>query len=177
MTASEVLIRYEIMQRLLGPTFGRLMFELLSPGIERQFSIMMRAGAFLPPPPSVVEIARRRGGDIDIEYEGPLSRAQRTGDLDALNKFMTFLGPIAQVDPEQLDNVDLDEATRIGAVATQVPPKVMRDRRQVALMRKARREAEAEAEQQAQIAAMADVANKLSAPAKIMQEMGAGAKA
>ena len=50
MTATEVQVRYELMQRLLGPTLGRFQSEFLNPLIERVFGIMFRANAFLPAP-------------------------------------------------------------------------------------------------------------------------------
>ena len=45
MTATEVQVRYELMQRLLGPTLGRLMSDFLDPLLSRTFSIMYRNGA------------------------------------------------------------------------------------------------------------------------------------
>ena len=42
MTTEEAYIRYELMQRILGPTLGRLDRELLNPLIERTFGIMYR---------------------------------------------------------------------------------------------------------------------------------------
>ena len=53
MTATEVQVRYEIMQRLLGPTLGRLQADFLDPCVERVFNILWRSGQ-LPPPPEVV---------------------------------------------------------------------------------------------------------------------------
>ena len=43
MTATEVQVRYELMQRLLGPTLGRFQSEFLNPLIERVFGIMFRS--------------------------------------------------------------------------------------------------------------------------------------
>jgi len=54
MTATEVQVRYELMQRLLGPTLGRLQNDLLDPIITRTFFILFRAG-LLPEMPQIVE--------------------------------------------------------------------------------------------------------------------------
>ena len=43
-TATEVTIRYEMMQKVLGGTLGRLQSELLNPLVERVFGIMYRNG-------------------------------------------------------------------------------------------------------------------------------------
>ena len=51
MTATEVQVRYELMQRLFN--ISRFQSEFLNPLIERVFGIMFRAGALLPEPESI----------------------------------------------------------------------------------------------------------------------------
>ena len=77
MTATEVQVRYELMQRLLGPTLGRLQSEFLNPIVERAFYSMLRGNA-LPPMP---EVLQQIGGDLDIEYVGPLARSQKMDEV------------------------------------------------------------------------------------------------
>ena len=50
MTAEEVRARIEQMQKMLGPTLGRIESEFLNPLIQRVFNIMFRAKALNPPP-------------------------------------------------------------------------------------------------------------------------------
>ena len=63
MTATEVQVRYELMQRLLGPTLGRFQSEFLNPLIERTFGIMFRAGALMPEPEII------KGSKINFHFE------------------------------------------------------------------------------------------------------------
>jgi len=152
MTATEVQVRYELMQRLLGPTLGRFQSEFLNPLIERVFGIMYRAGALLPEP-SVV-----RGSKIDVEYVGPLARSQRMEEAVAIERLYQLAMNIAQVDPAIMDNIDHDEAVRLRGKLLGVPKTVLRGKDQVDEMRNARAEqqqmAQMAQQQQAQAQAM-----------------------
>src|SRR4030042_1194426 len=114
MREMEVAVRYELMQRILGPALGRFEGEGLNPLIEREFGIMMRATSgkyqVLPPPPPIM--ARMGINDIDIEYEGPLAKSQRTGEVVRMQRAFTTIGQVQPVAPDVFDNFDLDEAAR-----------------------------------------------------------------
>ena len=109
MTATEVERRWDTMRRVLGPTLGRLESEFLNRIIDRCFAIMLRRGAFLPPPPEL------DGADLDIEYEGPLARSQKSSRLSALEQATSLLMPL-MADPEVAavvkENLDLDAMVR-----------------------------------------------------------------
>ena len=142
MTATEVQVRYELMQRLLGPTLGRFQSEFLNPLIERVFGIMFRAGALLPEPESI------RGTKIDVEYLGPLARSQRMEESVAIERLYSLAMNIAQIDPAIMDNIDHDEAVRLRGKLLGVPKTVLRGKEDVDNMRNAR----AEQQQMAQMA-------------------------
>ena len=142
MTATEVQVRYELMQRLLGPTLGRFQSEFLNPLIERVFGIMYRAGALLPEPELL------KGQQMDIEYVGPLARSQRMEESLAIERLYGLAMNIVQVDPAIMDNINHDEAIRLRGKLLGVPKTILRSRDEVMEMREQR------AEQQAQMAAM-----------------------
>ncbi|GAG47203.1 unnamed protein product, partial [marine sediment metagenome] len=146
MTAHEVSIRYELMQRLLGPTLGRLEQELLNPLIERAFGMMLRGGA-LPPPPSELQEAVAGGEEIDIEYESPLALAQRAQELQGMEKALALLAPLVEVKPDIVDNFDLDEFARHTAMLAGMPSKILNDRKKREQIRKGRQEAQKEQKQ------------------------------
>jgi hypothetical protein len=77
MTATEAQIRYELMNRLFGPTLGRLQSNLLSPLLRCALGHLARAGK-LPPKPAKV---KQLDPDFEIRYLGPLARARRTDDV------------------------------------------------------------------------------------------------
>lgn len=152
MTATEVQVRYELMQRLLGPTLGRFEGEGLNPLIEREFGIMMRATSgryqVLPPPPPIM--ARMGISEIDIEYEGPLAKSQRMGELVRMQRVAGLAGQLAQgFGIEIFDNFDGDEVMRHAAEIEGIPSKVVRSIEEVRSIREQRAKAQA-AEQKKQ---------------------------
>lgn len=142
MTATEVQVRYELMQRLLGPTLGRFQTEFLNPLIERTFAIMQRNEKFAPAPGAL------DGVGIDIEYVGPLARSQRMEEATAVERLYEMAANLAQIAPEVMDNIDHDMAIRSRAELLGVPKNIMRDPKQI----QEKRKAEA-AQQQEQMAA------------------------
>lgn len=149
MTAREVTIRDERNQRALGPTVGRLEDELFNPMIKRIFGIRLRAGKLPKPPPEVVQAIQQGGGQIDIEYQGPLARAQRSGDAMAIERWaqLWIEAAVKMQDPSVLDVANFDEMGWCTADTSGVPSKVMRSKDEVDQIRKTR--AEAQAKQQA----------------------------
>ncbi len=169
MTATEVERRYELMNRVLGPTLGRLESELLSPLIIRSFQILKR-NKMLPPKPAVLEaFLEKQNIDLDIRYEGPLARAAKSSDLVALTRFMELIGSLAQINPQVLDKVDFDESVEITRQTTGVTPNILRTDEEVGEIREARQKQQ-EMQQQVQLAAQAAESAGKAAPAlKLLQ--------
>ena len=173
MTAQEVMVRYEMMQKLLGPTLGRLEAELLNPVIKRTFGIMMRAGAFLDPPQEL-DMYVQEGGVLDIEYESPIARAQRSGDATAIQSVFEFVAPMMEMQPEILDNFDMDKIVRVLSDVRALPVKVLRDAEEVQAMRDERAEAQAKQAKQEEMAMMAESAGKMAPAIKEGANLGLG---
>ncbi len=147
MTATEVQVRYELMQRLLGPTLGRFQSEFLNPLIERVFGIMLRGGGFLPAP----EIIQDQ--QIDVDFVGPLARSQRMEEAVAVERLYQLAMNIGQVDPAIMDNINHDVAIRTRANLLGVPKTVLRGEDEVEEIRQERaaaQQAQQEAMMQAQ---------------------------
>ena len=162
MTATEVQVRYELMQRLLGPTLGRFQSEFLNPLIERVFGIMYRAGALMEQPDAI------GGTKLDIEYVGPLARSQRMEEAVAIERLYQLAMNVVQVDPAIMDNINHDQAIRMRAKLLGVPKSVLRGETEVSEMREERAEQQ-QAMQEAQMAQpQADASLK---NAKAMTEM------
>ena len=158
MTATEVQVRFELMQRLLGPTLGRLEHEFLNPLVERCFALMARGRALLPVPEALLAQGLELP-DLDVEYEGPLARAQRTVELTAQDRVFGFVAALTQalaaagVPPAQAaapwDVLKLDDWIRTRAEITGVRSDDLASEDEVEAIRAARAEAlEAEAQKQ-----------------------------
>ena len=160
MTATEVQVRYELMQRLLGPTLGRFQTEFLNPLIERIFGIMLRNDALLEQP-EIIE-----GQVIDIEYVGPLARSQRMEEATAIDRVYELAFNIAQADPSILDILDHDTAIRTRAILLGVPQTVLRGKEEVMGIRQQRAEQQQMEQQMAMAAQSSEIANKQSSAAQ-----------
>jgi len=146
MTATEVQTRYELMQRLLGPTLGRLQSDYLDPLVQRTFNILYRAGVLGEPP----EIVFEDSGQLDIIYTGPLVRAQRADIAQGVMRWAATLVELAEVTPDVLDIPDWDEIARELGSLEGVPAKLMRGDQDIKKARKDRQAKMARAEQAAQ---------------------------
>jgi len=136
MTATEVQVRYELMQRLLGPTLGRLQSEFLNPIVERAFYSMLR-GNVLPPIPEILQTV---GGDLDIEYVGPLARSQKMDEVTNIQRAVDGIMQLAQVNEEVLDIVDVDKAGRTISDRLGAPADMLRGAEQVDEIRRSRQQ-------------------------------------
>jgi len=147
-TATEVQIRYELMQRHLAPQLGRLQAELLNPLIERVFYVMLRAGQLPEPPEELMESQ----GDLDVEYIGPLAKAQMGAEVQAIERWVGGLGQMAQVlGPEILDAVDTAKLPLALADKLGVPAEAVLGEQDI----KQKADARAKQQQEAQAMAMA----------------------
>ena len=163
MTATEVQVRYELMQRLLGPTLGRFQSEFLNPLIERVFGIMLRNNAFLPAP-EIIE-----GRKVDVEYVGPLARSQRMEESVAIDRLYQLAMQVGQIDPTIMDNINHDEAVRMRSKLLGVPKTIMRGVDEVGEIRQQRimqQQAQQQMQMQQQQAEMA------LTQSQAMKEMG-----
>lgn len=164
MTATEVVQALELVYRELGPTLGNIQTGWLKPMINRAFNMMYRADAFLPVPEVLA------GANLEIEYEGPLARAQRTGDMTAAQTGLAIVGGIAQLDPQAVDNIDSDEHVRYVYEVLGIPTRNLRKKSDIKKIRESRAEA-AQAQMQAEQAqATMDVAHTGAQAGKTMAE-------
>jgi hypothetical protein len=176
MREMEVAVRYELMQRILGPTLGRFEGEGLNPLIEREFGIMMRATSgkyqVLPPPPPIM--ARMGVRDIDIEYEGPLAKSQRQAEVTRMQKVIQVAAQIAPAYPEIFDNFDGDEVMRHTAEVEGMPSKTMRSVEERDAIRDKRAKAQAAEQQKQDLERLSEGIKNVTPAAKVFTEMTSG---
>ena len=135
MTAEEIRTRVELMQRVLGPTLGRIESEFLNPLIERSFRIMLDKGAF---PEAPAELADAGPRTIEVRYSGPLARSERLSEISALDRWVNSMAGLANVDPTVFDIVDTDVIARRYGESLDVPEQAMRDPEDLRRLREAR---------------------------------------
>ncbi len=171
-TATEVERRIEMAQQILGPVVGRLEYEYLDPCVSRMFNELNRAGKVPPPPPQLVEATQRTGTKVRVQYEGPLARAARGGELQAINRLMTNAAAYIEINPrsEMLDRVNEDALFDFLADASGAPAFILRDEAATKAIREQRAKA---AEQQAQAQSASQMGTGAAQGAKALQTMQA----
>lgn len=173
MTYGEVERRLELMRRILGPTISRLEYEDLNVTVGRVFGIMLRRGLFGTAPEEL------QGADLDIEYEGPLAKSQRSGRLAAWQQTVGLVAPLLS-DPETLavfkENVQLDVIFRDVLQTAGAPSTWLSDTRERDAKRQQRLQQQQAAQQMAQVEQMAGAAGA-AAPALKMLMGGGGEQA
>lgn len=152
-TAFEIGERLALMARNMGPAFHRLTTESFNNGIDRVFGLELRKGALPPPPPQVFEAMAEHQGQIDVEYLGPLARAMKAANTQAISQTYGVAEQIFKStgDPSVFDPLDADIAIRRVAEASGVPPEMIRDTLLVAQQRQARAQAQQAQQEQASV--------------------------
>jgi hypothetical protein len=144
MTATEVQTRYELMQRLLGPTLGRLQSDYLDPLVQRTFNILYRAGQFDELPATVTDSG---SGELDIIYTGPLVRAQRADIAQGVSRWVASLAELGEIVPEVLDIPNWDAIGKELGSLEGVPAKLMNSDAEIKRERKKKQDAMARTQQ------------------------------
>jgi hypothetical protein len=174
MTAYEVAQRIGHMQQVMGPACIRLVSEMLDPAADRTFGMLWRAGVLPPVPRAVLIAAERNAGQLDVEYTGPLAKAQKGADVKSIGESLAVAGQIVGLTQSLavLDNIDLDKAWRDVAEANGTPRHVIRDSAQVSRERALRAEQQAQAQA---AAAQAQQAENLKNSAPMVSAMSKAA--
>lgn len=123
MTATEVNVRYELMQRLLGPTLGRITNDFLDPLVSRTINILQRTGRLPEIPQEVIDAE----GEFDIEYTGPMARSQRRDSAMAIQEWAAVIAQMSEIYPSLKHLPDVEIMGRELATVMGVPPRVIND--------------------------------------------------
>lgn len=165
----EIASRNEEKLTQLGPVIERVSNEKLEIVIDRVFGIMNRGRLLPPPPPSLAE---RPGTRIDVEFVSILTQMQRAVGVGQIERGVAFVGNMAAIAPDVMDNVDPDETAREYFDRIGVPGKMMRDKKVVDDIRAQR----AQQQQMAQAAEMAPAMQQGADAARLLSETDMGGR-
>ena len=168
MTAFEFAKKIELLFRLLGPVYGRLEWEYLHRVVDITFDLQLQSGAFSPPPPEVFE----SDGQIDVEFQNPIAKAQRAGDVEAFLLAVNDMAPMGQMKPEMFDIFDPDKAAKGITDIRGVSATWLRTTREIAALRAARHEQDQADNALAQLEQAAGAAGKAAPALKMLQGDG-----
>ncbi|OGT55553.1 MAG: hypothetical protein A3E01_00290 [Gammaproteobacteria bacterium RIFCSPHIGHO2_12_FULL_63_22] len=159
MTATEVLERTREKGVLISPTMGRQQDERLGPQVEREVDLLMQQKLVSPMP----LLLREAGGQFQIEYDSPLSRAQKSENAAGLFRTVDWMAGVVNItqDPSGLDWVNWDEAVPDIMDIQAVPTRWQNSLEQVLAIREGRNKARAEQQMVDAAPAMASVAKQM----------------
>lgn len=168
MTAFEFAQKLNLLFRMVATAYGRLKHEFLARIGELVFEQLFWAGAFPPPPPELF----RTDGEVDVEFENPIARAQRAGDAEALALAFNDLAPMLQLYPQMGDYLDPDKTVAGVFDIRGVPAKWTRSTEEVAALRQAKQAQHEKELAMADATQMAEAAGKAAPMVKALQPQG-----
>jgi hypothetical protein len=136
MTAMEVQVRYELMQRLLGPTMGRMKVSWLNRVVENVFDIELRAGRLKEMPEQLREINDGKGAEIIVEFIGALATSQKAQQADSMVKYANDMAVLSDAYPDLKYIIDDDKLGREIGRLRNIPEKVINGEKESLQMRK-----------------------------------------
>jgi hypothetical protein len=111
---AEIAERQEEKLLQLGPVLENMHDDLLKPLIDRQFNQLVRLSEpgwsgmddkfIIPPPPEQLQ-----GSELKVEFVSTLAQAQKQVALGGIERWVAFVGGLADLKPEVLDKMDADE--------------------------------------------------------------------
>jgi len=155
MTATEVAARNEEKMLMIGPVLERLQNELLKPLVDTTFIKMIEQGNIAPPPEEL------QGVELDVEFVSVLAQAQRSIGVNSVDRYMNSIGMIAQMRPEVLDKIDVDNWADSYGDMLGVDPDLIVPSEEVAVIRQQRAEQAAQEQQMMQMQQMAQTGQAL----------------
>lgn len=168
MTAFEFSKKIELLFRLMGPVYGRTEKEYLRRIWEIGFDVMWHANAFAPPPPEIFDT----DGNIDVVFQNPIARAQRSADVESITMAVQDLAPLADRFPDLLDIFKPKDLARHVVRVRGVPAIVTNSDEEMQAIADARQQ-QLESEQAlAETGSVAESAGKVAPFLKAMQEGG-----
>jgi len=93
------------------------------------------------------EILQEVGGDLDIEYVGPLARSQKMDEVTGIQRAIEGIMQLSQVNPEVLDIVDVDKAGRTITDRLGAPADILLGDEQVGELRQMRQQQQQQQQQ------------------------------
>ena len=149
MTATEAQLVAGEKLTQFSPVFGRLVSEFLAPVLTRVFGVLLRKGAFGPPPRQI--LTDRGIPAPEIRWKNRIMLAMQQRQNQSLMDFIALTAPIVQSDPTALDGINLTTVMRDTARNAGFPEPWIRSKKETEAMQAQRQQA-AQAEQQAQLA-------------------------
>jgi hypothetical protein len=177
-TATYWLQRREKEMMALSPMFARSRAEFMGPLIDRVFNMLWRKSKMLrfgpgspfPPPPDELS-----GQPLRVEYVSPIAIAQRSSQLDSVQRLMQQQLALRQIDPTAPIVLDMEEIMRLTAADENAPASALKTPERMAEEAQQRADAEAAQANHLALANIAGAAKDGSVALKNVAQAGGAA--
>lgn len=149
-TATQSLIEANEKGELLGPIGTRIQGGL-SRCTDGELQILVDKGAWSSPNSPLLPPKSLNNRSTQSKFASPLDRLRRSGELVGIQRTLEIMLPLANTNPEVMDNFDEDEIAIVTREITGAPSRILRTKDKRDEMRKGR-------DQQKQLAAAGEMA-------------------
>lgn len=112
MTATEILQQSQMQGIFMGPVAERRESEFLGPMIELELYQAFLDGELPMMPPELAKAFLSKEAELKIEYESPVRRAQRSGELQGLLEVINLALQLSEADPSARNLINPEAALR-----------------------------------------------------------------
>lgn len=177
-TATEIQLRYDLMQQMLGPVLTNIEQELLNPLVNKILEILFRNSVF-PGAPEMVLVDAEDGerisewikGKLSFEYESPLFRRQRIDEVMALQGMYEYMSVVSPFAPDVGDSIDHDKGLKHVGKIRGVPIEIFRKEEELKAIRRGKIEMEQQEQQAQEALALTQGIKNVAPMAKLMPEV------
>lgn len=133
MTATEVMQRMQQHTKTMSPVTSRIETELLRPLIIKTFHVLNKIG-------KIEELGNGQAGvdELKFEYISMLSKGQKFEELQAMHRVVELVGVASQLQPEAIDNIDMDNYVSNIVRMNNIPLSILKGEKEVQEIREAR---------------------------------------
>lgn len=177
MTATEVMQRVTLMNRLFGGPVARIQNDIFDGVLQTTFGTMMREGLIEKPPDIILEAVAKTGTQLKIQYRGPFSRAMRDDEVAAIERLFASCAGAMKMGFEDVKH-DFDAAQALKEMADRLatPAALWRSKADADKLRQQEQQMQA-AMMQAQVAKTQGEARRAHSTADVNQGDANGAAA
>lgn len=162
MTATQAMLIAQQQGALLAPTASRIESEFLAKIVERELSVLHKAGALPMPPMELIEA----GAGYTVDYDSPLSRARKAEKGVSVLRTFEQVAPLAQsAGPGVFKRFNFSESIKVLAEANGMPASCLYSDEEMAAMA-------AQEQQQAQLQQILAAAPVAASAAKDLAQAG-----
>ena len=161
-SATQINANIDIMLPIIGPFLAKIEHEMMIPMLNRLNGIKQRAGKVTDLPPGLLAMLQAAGGLLGLQIKGPIARAIKKQQADAVDAVITRFNSVSAVWPEFVDKVNVDRVGKIWVDAENAPIEMLNTEDEEQAIRDQRAKAKEQAQENQDLLDASQVAKNTS---------------